>query len=75
MKTILFTLMIKIWFLDIDNNTLPAVKVTTNKNTYYANLDGYVNIPKDEQIIKISNNTYKSIENIKIENDTTIILK
>jgi len=76
MKTLVFTLMIKIWFLDIQtNDTLPAVKVTTDKNTYYANLDGYVNIPKDEKIIKISHNAYKTMDDVKIENDTTILLK
>lgn len=76
MKTLVLTMMIKIWFLDIQtNDTLPAVKVTTDKNTYYTNLDGYIDIPKDEKILKISHNTYKTMDDIKIENDTTILLK
>lgn len=75
MKTILFALMIKIWFLDVQTkDTLPAVKVTTDKQVYYSNLDGYVNIPKEEKVLKITYNTYKTIENVKVDSDTTIML-
>lgn len=75
MKTILFALMIKIWFLDIQTkDTLPAVKVTTDKKVYYSNLDGYVDIPKDEKVLKITYNAYKTIENVKVDSDTTIML-
>lgn len=47
MKIILLTLMIKIWFLDVNNKELlPAVKITTDKKIYYSNIDGYVDINK-----------------------------
>lgn len=76
MKTILIALMIKIWFLDVKTNeTLPAVKVTTNKSIYYSNFDGYVTIPNDEKVLKVTYNTYKSVENFKVDSDTTILLK
>jgi hypothetical protein len=42
MKTVLFALIIKIWFLDVETKeTLPAVKVTTDKKIYYSNFDGW----------------------------------
>ena len=75
MKTVLFALMIKIWFLDVQTKeTLPAVKVTTDKKIYYSNFDGYVNIPNDEKVLKVTYNTYKSIGNVTVVNDTTIML-
>jgi len=75
MKTVLFALMIKIWFLDVQTKeTLPAVKVTTDKKVYYTNFDGYVTIPNDEKVLKVTYNTYKSIENVTVVNDTTIML-
>jgi hypothetical protein len=75
MKTIILALMIKVWFLDVETKeTLPAVKVTTDKSIYYSNFDGYVNIPNDEKVLRISYNTYKSVDNIKVNNDTTILL-
>jgi hypothetical protein len=75
MKTVLFALFIKIWFLDIQTkDTLPAVKVTTDKKVYYSNLDGYVSIPSDEKVLKVTYNTYKTIENLNVNNDTTIML-
>ena len=75
MKTVLFALMIKIWFLDVQTKeTLPAVKVTTDKKVYYSNFDGYVTIPNDEKVLKVTYNTYKSIENVTVVNDTTIML-
>lgn len=75
MKTVLLAVMIKIWFLDVETKeTLPAVKVTTDKTVYFSNFDGYVNIPNDEKVLKVSYNTYKSVENVKIVNDTTILL-
>jgi len=75
MKIIILVLMIKVWFLDVETKeTLPAVKVTTDKSIYYSNFDGYVNIPNDEKVLRISYNTYKSVDNIKVNNDTTILL-
>lgn len=75
MKTVLFALIIKIWFLDVETkDTLPAVKVTTDKKIYYSNFDGYVSIPNDEKVLKITYNTYKTIENVNVGNDTTIML-
>lgn len=75
MKTVLFALMIKIWFLDVQTKeTLPAVKVTTDKKVYYSNFDGYVTIPNDEKVLKVTYNTYKTIENVNVGNDTTIML-
>ena len=75
MKTVLFALMIKIWFLDVQTKeTLPAVKVTTDKKVYYSNFDGYVTIPNDEKVLKISYNTYKSVENVPVNGDTTFLL-
>lgn len=75
MKTVLFALIIKIWFLDVETKeTLPAVKVTTDKKIYYSNFDGYVSIPNDEKVLKITYNTYKTIENVNVGNDTTIML-
>ena len=75
MKIALFTLMIKIWFLDVETKeTLPAVKVTTDKMVYYSNFDGYVNIPNDEKVLKVTYNTYKSVENVNVVKDTTILL-
>lgn len=75
MKTILFALMIKIWFLDVQTKeTLPAVKVTTDKKVYYSNFDGYVIIPNDEKVLKVTYNTYKTVENVNIGKDTTIML-
>jgi hypothetical protein len=75
MKTIIFALMIKIWFLDVKTKeTLPAVKVTTDKSTYYSNLDGFATIPNNEKIIKVTYNTYKTLNNINVSNDTTIYL-
>jgi hypothetical protein len=42
MKTLLFAVMIKIWFLDVETKeTLPAVKVTTDKTIYYSNFDSF----------------------------------
>ncbi len=68
--------MIKVWFLDVETKeTLPAVKVTTDKSIYYSNFDGYVNIPNDEKVLKVTYNTYKSVENFKSDSDTTILLK
>lgn len=68
--------MIKVWFLDVETKeTLPAVKVTTDKSIYYSNFDGYVNIPNDEKVLKVTYNTYKSVENFKVDSDTTILLK
>jgi hypothetical protein len=76
MKTIILALMIKVWFLDVETKeTLPAVKVTTDKSIYYSNFDGYVNIPNDEKVLKVTYNTYKSVENFKSDSDTTILLK
>jgi hypothetical protein len=67
--------MIKILFQDVETKeTLPAVKVITDKQIYYSNFDGYVNIPNDEKVLKITYNTYKIVENVKLENDTTIML-
>jgi hypothetical protein len=75
MKTVLFALMIKIWFLDVQTKeTLPAVKVTTDKKVYYSNFDGYVTIPNDEKVLKVTYNTYKTVENVNVGNDTTIML-
>lgn len=75
MKTVLFALIIKIWFLDVQtNDTLPAVKVTTDKKIYYSNFDGYVSIPSDEKVLKVSYNTYKSVENFDVKKDTSIYL-
>jgi len=75
MKTIILALMIKVWFLDVETKeTLPAVKVTTDKSIYYSNFDGYVNIPNDEKVLKVTYNTYKSVENVNIVKDTTILL-
>jgi hypothetical protein len=76
MKTVILALMIKVWFLDVETKeTLPAVKVTTDKSIYYSNFDGYVNIPNDEKVLKVTYNTYKSVENFKSDSDTTILLK
>ena len=76
MKTVILALMIKVWFLDVETKeTLPAVKVTTDKSIYYSNFDGYVNIPNDEKVLKVSYYTYKSVENFKSDSDTTILLK
>jgi hypothetical protein len=67
--------MIKILFQDVETKeTLPAVKVITDKQIYYSNFDGYVNIPNDEKVLKITYNTYKTVENVKLGNDTTIML-
>ena len=75
MKTVLFALIIKIWFLDVQTKeTLPAVKVTTDKKIYYSNFDGYVSIPNDEKVLKVTYNTYKTVENVNVNNDTTIML-
>jgi hypothetical protein len=75
MKTVILTFMIKILFQDVETKeTLPAVKVITDKQTYYSNFDGYVNIPNDEKVLKITYNTYKTVENVNLENDTTIML-
>jgi len=75
MKTVILALMIKVWFLDVETKeTLPAVKVTTDKSIYYSNFDGYVNIPNDEKVLKVTYNTYKSVENVNIVKDTTILL-
>jgi hypothetical protein len=75
MKTVILALMIKVWFLDVETKeTLPAVKVTTDKSIYYSNFDGYVNIPNDEKVLKVTYNTYKSVENVNVVNDTTILL-
>jgi hypothetical protein len=75
MKTVILALMIKVWFLDVETKeTLPAVKVTTDKSIYYSNFDGYVNIPNDEKVLKVTYNTYKSVENINVVKDTTILL-
>ena len=75
MKTLLFALIIKIWFLDVQTKeTLPAVKVTTDKKVYYSNFDGYVTIPNDEKVLKVTYNTYKTVENVNIEKDTTIMM-
>lgn len=75
MKTVLFALMIKIWFLDVQTKeTLPAVKVTTDKKVYYSNFDGYVTIPNDEKVLKVTYNTYKTVENVNVDKDTTIML-
>ena len=74
MKTVILTFMIKILFQDVETKeTLPAVKVITDKQIYYSNFDGYVNIPNDEKVLKITYNTYKTVENVKLENDTTIM--
>jgi hypothetical protein len=76
MKTVILALMIKVWFLDVETKeTLPAVKVTTDKSIYYSNFDGDVNIPNDEKVLKVTYNTYKSVENFKSDSDTTILLK
>jgi hypothetical protein len=76
MKTVILALMIKVWFLDVETKeTLPAVKVTTDKSIYYSNFDGYVNIPNDEKVLKVTYNTYKSVEDFKVDSDTTILLK
>jgi hypothetical protein len=75
MKTVILALMIKVWFLDVETKeTLPAVKVTTDKSIYYSNFDGYVNIPNDEKVLKVTYNTYKSVENVNVVKDTTILL-
>lgn len=75
MKTVLFALMIKIWFLDVQTKeTLPAVKVTTDKKVYYSNFDGYVTIPNDEKVLTVTYNTYKTVKNVNVGNDTTIML-
>lgn len=75
MKTLLFALIIKIWFLDVQTKeTLPAVKVTTDKKVYYSNFDGYVTIPNDEKILKVTYNTYKTVENLNLNKDTTIMM-
>lgn len=75
MKTLLFAFIIKIWFLDVQTKeTLPAVKVTTDKKVYYSNFDGYVTIPNDEKILKVTYNTYKTVENLNLNKDTTIMM-
>jgi len=76
MKTIFLTIMIKLLILDSQTQeTIPAAKVETNKNTYYSDFDGYVTIPKDESIIKISYISYKDIKNLTVKSDTTIVLE
>ena len=75
MKTVILTFMIRILFKDVETKeTLPAVKVMTDKQIYYSNFDGYVNIPNDEKVLKITYNTYKTVENVDLKKDTTILL-
>lgn len=75
MKTVILTFMIRILFQDVETKeTLPAVKVMTDKQIYYSNFDGYVNIPNDEKVLKITYNTYKTVENVDLKKDTTILL-
>jgi hypothetical protein len=75
MKTVILTFIIRILFQDVETKeTLPAVKVMTDKQIYYSNFDGYVNIPNDEKVLKITYNTYKTVENVDLKKDTTILL-
>lgn len=76
MKTLIFTFLIKLTIIDINTNEkLPGVKVETNQNIYYSNLDGVINIPNNEKILNIDYISYENIQQIVVKKDTTITLK
>jgi hypothetical protein len=75
MKTIITSLLIKIMFVDVQTNeTLPGVKVQTDHNVYYSNLDGYVILFDDEKVLDISYVSYDNIKNPSLKKDTLINL-
>lgn len=76
MKTILTSLLIKILFVDVQTNeTLPGVRIQTEHNIYYSNLDGYLILPKNEKILDISSISYQNIKKLNITKDTVINLR
>ena len=76
MKTLIFAFLIKLTIIDINTNEkLPGVKVETNQNIYYSNLDGVINIPNNEKILNIDYISYENIQQIVVKKDTTITLK
>ena len=75
MKTILTSLLIKILFVDVQTNeTLPGVRIQTEHNIYYSNLDGYLILPKNEKILDISSISYQNIKKVNLTKDTVINL-
>lgn len=75
MKTVITTILVKILFVDLNTNeTLPGVKVQTEKHIYYSDLNGNLIIPKNEKIIDISSISYQNLKNLKLNNDTIIKL-
>lgn len=76
MKTILTSLLIKILFVDVQTNeTLPGVRIQTEHNIYYSNLDGYLILPKNEKILDISSISYQNMKKLNITKDTVINLR
>jgi hypothetical protein len=76
MKTLILSILIKITLVDINTNErLPGVKVITDQNIYYSNLDGVVNMYNNEKILDISYVSYENIQQLVLKKDTTINLK
>jgi hypothetical protein len=73
MKTIFLAIVFRVLIIDSQTDeTLIGAKVETNQNTYFTNLDGYVEIPAGEEIKSVSYISYEAKHNISVSNDTII---
>jgi len=73
MKTIFIAIVFKLLVIDSQTNeTLVGAKVETNNNTYFTDLDGYVEIPQGEEVRSISYISYESKKDITLSSDTLI---
>ena len=73
MKTIFIAIVFKLLIIDSQTNeNLVGAKVETNKNTYFTDLYGYVEIPQGEEIKSVSYISYETKHNIEVTKDTII---
>jgi hypothetical protein len=73
MKTIFIAIVFKLLIIDSQTNeNLVGAKVETNNNTYFTDLNGYVEIPQGEEIKSVSYISYETKHNIEVTKDTII---
>ncbi len=73
MKTIFIAIVFKLLIVDSQTGeNLVGAKVETNKNAYFTDLYGYVEIPQGEEVKSISYISYQSKHNIEVTKDTIV---